>query len=178
MSTDAQMHTRAHVCMHPQIPAHMWACEHIMHTHAHTHTHSFSCLQTFARPAFSSENASFPTPGLQEAEPPGGCSHSFGALITVTCAPHFTSPLSGRPDAPGHSHLCILSGSPPVQRVSWVSSQRACGPVHTKGHNWSAGTSARPHAPPAAQHTDPQGRGCMDPRQHPLHPAQSRLLEA
>ena len=91
MSTDAQMDTRAHMCMHPQIRAHMWAREHIMHTHAHTHTHththSFSCLQTFARPAFSSENASFPTPGLQEAEPPGGCSRSFGACITVTCAP-------------------------------------------------------------------------------------------
>lgn len=89
------MHTRAHTRTHPQIRAHVWACEHIMHTRAHTHTLSLlptdvctlsilqECLLSNSRP-----------PGSRA---PRGCSRSFGARITVTCVPHFTSPLSGRP---------------------------------------------------------------------------------
>ena len=169
------------MCMHTQIRAHVWAREHVMCTHAYTHAHSFSCLQTFAHPAFSSKSTSFPTPGLQEAEPPRGCSRSPGVRGAVTCAPTSHLPSRAVWDAPG-PHLCIRSGSPPVPRVSWASSPRARSPVHSEGHDWSARTSARPLAgpmhPPQPSIQTHRQRVALDPRQYPLQPAQSQLLEA
>lgn len=167
MSTDAQMHTRAHMCMHTQIHAHVWAHEHVMCIHEYTHTHSFSCLQTFAHPAFSSENASFPTPGLQEAEPPRGPLLLAWSPWHSDLCPHFTSPLSG--------HLgCTWSFSPvhPFGFSSCPKSLLGQLPESMQSRPQRGPrlvckdlcqTPGWPHAPPTAQYIDLQAVGGTGP---------------
>lgn len=165
------MRAQAHTCTH----VHTCACTHkYVHTHIHTLSPAYRRLNAQHSPL---KMPPFQLQASRKQSPPGLLPLVWSPYHSDLCPPLHVSPLR-----PSGMHLVLLTCASfralLLSRVSWASSLRACGPVHTKGHDWSAGTSARPHVPPAAQHRDPQGRGRLDPRQNPLHSVQSWLLGA